>query len=45
MGDGWFAELKQRRVFRALLGYGVVAFGVLVHSTNAYPKRLVKVHY
>src|SRR5262249_2329429 len=25
----WFQELKRRRVFRALIGYGVVAFAVL----------------
>src|SRR6516225_7919501 len=25
----WFAELKRRRVFRALLGYGIAAFAVL----------------
>jgi len=34
-GEGWrtdqalFAELKRRRVFRALIGYGIVAFAVL----------------
>jgi TolB-like protein/Tfp pilus assembly protein PilF len=28
-GGGWFEELKQRRVFRAVVGYGVVAFAVL----------------
>jgi serine/threonine-protein kinase len=26
---GWFAELKRRRVFRALVGYGIAAFAVL----------------
>ncbi len=25
----WFEELKRRRVFRALIGYGIVAFAVL----------------
>src|SRR5713101_1446261 len=25
----WFAELKRRRVFRALVGYGIAAFAVL----------------
>src|SRR5262244_2281892 len=25
----WFAELKRRRVFRALIGYGIAAFAVL----------------
>jgi hypothetical protein len=25
----WFSELKRRRVFRALLGYGIAAFAVL----------------
>src|SRR5712692_4792830 len=29
-GSGsWFAELKRRRVFRALVGYGIVTFAVL----------------
>src|SRR5215471_1164042 len=27
--NGWFAELKRRRVFRALVGYGIAAFAVL----------------
>ena len=27
--NGWFAELKRRRVFRALVGYGIGAFAVL----------------
>ena len=26
---GWYEELKQRRVFRALVGYGVVSFAIL----------------
>ena len=25
----WFQEMKRRRVFRALIGYGIVAFAVL----------------
>src|SRR5205807_4567545 len=25
----WFEEMKRRRVFRALIGYGIVAFAVL----------------
>src|SRR6516165_45061 len=25
----WFAELKRRRVFRALVGYGIASFAVL----------------
>jgi TolB-like protein/Tfp pilus assembly protein PilF len=29
MPGGWLEELKQRRVFRALLGYGLVAFALL----------------
>ena len=29
MAEGWYAELKQRRVFRALFGYGLVSFGLL----------------
>ena len=28
-GESWFEELKRRRVFRALIGYGVVSFAVL----------------
>jgi TolB-like protein/Tfp pilus assembly protein PilF len=27
--NGWFAELKRRRVFRALVGYGIASFAVL----------------
>ena len=27
--NGWFAELKRRRVFRALVAYGIAAFAVL----------------
>src|SRR5262249_38441775 len=27
--NSWFAELKRRRVFRALIGYGIAAFAVL----------------
>ena len=27
--SSWFAELKRRRVFRALVGYGIAAFAVL----------------
>ena len=27
--NGWFAELKRRRVFRALVGYAIAAFAVL----------------
>jgi len=27
--NGWFAELKRRRVFRALVAYGITAFAVL----------------
>jgi dienelactone hydrolase len=27
--NGWFAELKRRHVFRAVVGYGVAAFAVL----------------
>src|SRR5215469_515987 len=27
--NGWFAELKRRRVFRALIGYGIASFAVL----------------
>ena len=27
--SSWFEEMKRRRVFRALLGYGIVAFAVL----------------
>jgi len=27
--NGWFAELRRRRVFRALVGYGIAAFAVL----------------
>src|SRR5215813_4640113 len=27
--SGWFAELKRRRVFRALVGYGIASFAVL----------------
>ncbi len=27
--SNWFAELKRRRVFRALVGYGIAAFAVL----------------
>ena len=26
---GWFEEMKQRRVFRALIGYGIVSFAIL----------------
>jgi TolB-like protein len=29
MAGGWLEEMKQRRVFRALLGYGIVSFAVL----------------
>jgi len=29
MASAWFAEFKQRRVFRALVGYGVFSFGAL----------------
>ena len=29
MAAGWFEELKERRVFRALVGYGVVSFAIL----------------
>jgi len=29
MAAGWFEEMKQRRVFRAVIGYGIVSFGVL----------------
>ncbi len=29
MAASWFEEMKQRRVFRALVGYGIVSFGVL----------------
>jgi len=29
MAGGWIEELKQRRVFRALLGYSIVSFAVL----------------
>ena len=27
--NSWFAELKRRRIFRALVGYGIAAFAVL----------------
>jgi hypothetical protein len=27
--NSWFAELKRRRVFRALVGYAIAAFAVL----------------
>jgi len=27
--NGWFAELKRRRVFRTLVGYGIASFAVL----------------
>jgi adenylate cyclase len=27
--ESWFAEMKRRRVFRALIGYGIVSFAVL----------------
>ena len=27
--SNWFAELKRRRVFRALIGYGIASFAVL----------------
>jgi adenylate cyclase len=27
--SSWFEEMKRRRVFRALIGYGIVSFGVL----------------
>jgi TolB-like protein len=29
MGGGWLEELKQRRVVRALVGYGIVSFAIL----------------
>src|ERR1700694_600526 len=29
MGGGWFEEMKQRRVFRARIGYGIVSFAIL----------------
>jgi TolB-like protein/tetratricopeptide (TPR) repeat protein len=29
MAVGWLEEMKQRRVFRALVGYGIVSFAVL----------------
>jgi adenylate cyclase len=29
MAGAWFEEMKRRRVFRALLGYGIVSFAVL----------------
>ena len=27
--NGWFAELKRRRVVRTLVGYGIASFAVL----------------
>jgi len=29
MSGGWLAEMKERRVFRALVGYGIVSFAIL----------------
>jgi hypothetical protein len=29
MSGGWLEEMKQRRVFRALVGYGIVSFAIL----------------
>jgi len=29
MAGAWFEEMKRRRVFRALLGYGIVSFAIL----------------
>src|SRR6266566_8537129 len=29
MAAGWLEQMKQRRVFRALVGYGIVSFAIL----------------
>ena len=48
--NGWFAELKRRRVVRTLVGYGIASFAVLqivepvMHGRQACPIGLAGKH-
>src|SRR5205807_5620075 len=48
--EPWFEEMKRRRVFRALIGYGIVSFAVLqiiepvMHGLDRKSTRLNSSH-